>query len=420
MESDDVSESPAAAQPQINMLQRSLDLIAVANLSKTPGSGLEDILRLGNELQSRVPTGQRSDNLDSLFNNFIRNKSLEPIMAQLSSTRKLDHEVIKQYLMHAFIQRATTSLARSEPQTEEPVKKEDKTVFGNSTLLESPWDDDAWVDLEDLPFFSEKQQEPVEEAVEQDDQMETSLSQALCSQTHNEDKISVSEFLEQCQQCVDKEFDADFSDRLSAQSESYLSTLFAACSNAPNLFVPLMSSVNCEIKLIGPFCDQILTPMSKKDELDGANLAKACNLLISNPLVVANRWLVPLIKSSESRSLVIKVLKYCQKEEVNLATLNCLLNSGNWVAKMGDLELLQCLLNASIPTNPVSMQLLCQMFVSAEDDLKAHNDYAKLLLQTIKAFKGEMSDACKNLLTSAVASVKSPLRVLMEKQLAKQ
>jgi len=228
----------------------------------------------------------------------------------------------------------------------------------------------------------------------------------------------VSEFLEQCQQCVDKEFDADFSDRLSAQSESYLSTLFAACSNAPNLFVPLISAVNCEIKLIGPFCDQILVPMSKKDELDSANLAKACNLLISNPLVVANRWLVPMIKSSESRSLVNKVLKFCQKDEVNLATLNCLLNSGNWVAKIGDLELLQCLLNASIPTNPVSMQLLCQMFVSAEDDLKVHNDYAKLLLQTIKAFKGEMTDACRNLLTSAVASVKSPLRVLMEKQLA--
>jgi hypothetical protein len=418
MESDDMNDAPAAAQPQFNMLQSSLDLIAVANLSKAPDSGLEEIQRLGNELQGRLPTGQPSDSLDSLFDNFIRNKSLEPIMAQLSSSRKLDHEFMKQYLMHALMQRATTSLAGSEPQKEVPAKKE--AVFGNSVLMESPWDDDAWVDLQDLPFFSDQQQEHKEEAQEHVDKMETSLSQTLCSQTHYEDKISVSEFLEQCQQCVDNEFDADFRDRLSAQSESYLSTLFAACSNAPNLFVPLISAVNCEIKLIGPFCDQILVPMSKKDELDSANLAKACNLLISNPLVVANRWLVPLIKSSESRSLVNKVLKFCQKDEVNLATLNCLLNSGNWVAKIGDLELLQCLLNASIPTNPVSMQLLCQMFVSAEDDLKIHNDYAKLLLQTIKAFKGEMTDACRNLLTSAVASVKSPLRVLMEKHLSKK
>jgi hypothetical protein len=420
MESDDIDDPPAAAQPQFNMFQSSLDLIAVSKVSNPPDTGLEEIIKLANELQARVPTGQPSDALDPLFDKFIRNKSLEPIMAQLSSTRKLNHEVLKQYLMHAFMQRATTSLACSEPQKDVSAKNEDATFYGNSTLMESPWDDDAWVNLEDLPFFTEKQQQHEEEAEDKDEPMEMSLSQTNSSQAHNQDKISVSDFLEQCQQCVDKDMDADFSDRLRAQSESHLSTLFAACSNAPNLFVPLISAVNCEVKLIGPFSDQILVPMSKKDELDGPNLAKACNLLISNPLVVANRWLVPLIKSSESRSLVIKVLKYCQKEEVNLATLNCLLNSGNWVAKIGDLELLQCLLNASIPTNPVSMQLLCQMFASAEDDLKVHNDYAKLLLQIIKAFQGEMTDACKNLLMSAVASVKSPLSVLMKKQLAKQ
>lgn len=401
------------------MMQSALDLITVADLSKGSDSGLQEIIKLAGELQMGVPTGRPSDCLDNLVDKFIRNQSLEPIMNQLSSTRRVDHEAIKQYLWHTFMQRATTSLAQSAPQQNIPAKKENKTVNGNSSLLESPWDGEAWVNLEDLAFFSDVQEQHEEQAEEQDDQMEMSLSQTIYSQTQNEHKISVSELLEQCQQCVDQEFDADFCDRLTSQSDSYLSTLFASCSNASNTFFPLVSAANREIKLVGPFCDQILVPMSKKEELDGTNLAKACNLLISHPLVVANRWLVPLIKSSESRSLVIKVLKYCQKEEVCLATLNSLLNSGNWVAKIGDLELLQCLLSSSIPTNPVSMQLLCQMFASAEDDLKVHNDYAKLLLQTIKALKGDMTDACKNLLASAVASVKSPLRALMEKQLSK-
>ncbi|XP_065347014.1 uncharacterized protein LOC135944157 [Cloeon dipterum] len=353
--------------------------------------------------------------LECMTDFFMRNKKLDPILANVDSSTSVDGTLMSEYLWHNFHKRAAAGhFLPSSKRTKmvRPEKREEVSPFQTAVVVE-----DAWTKIEDLPLFAKEPAGLQEPEKEEEMEVMDSNNTYLDSQSAEDEKVSVAEFLAQCQESKSGTFPPEFFSKLCSQPESNLLTLFASCSNS-DLFIPLLlHSATENIKLLIPLCEKILLPLSRRDGFDVTIIGKTCTLMISHPLLVSTHLLVPLARDDSSgKALSIKLTNLCENEEVRHTFLTCLLNS-DWTARKGDLELLQCLLGSSIPRNAVIVQLVCQMFRDADAELKSSSDFAKLLLQAIKTLKGDLTEECRILLRAAVAEIKSPLRGLMEKQL---
>ncbi|CAB3374131.1 Hypothetical predicted protein [Cloeon dipterum] len=396
-------------------LQRILDIVkddSVSASSKEKCS-VSETIKLAQKFQDTgvENLGRPFVSLECMTDFFMRNKKLDPILANVDSSTSVDPTLMSEYLWHNFHKRAAAGHFLPSSKITKMVRPEKREVSPFETVVV----EDAWTKIEDLPLFAK---EPGLKELEKEEEMEVMDSNNyLDSQSAEDEKVSVAEFLAQCQESKSGTFPPEFFSKLCSQPESNLLTLFASCSNS-DLFIPLLLHCATEnIKLLIPLCEKILLPLSRRDGFDTTIISKTCTLMISHPLLVSTHLLVPLARDDSSgKALSIKLTNLCENEEVRHTFLTCLLNS-DWTARKGDLELLQCLLGSSIPRNAVIVQLVCQMFRDADAELKSSSDFAKLLLQAIKTLKGDLTEECRILLRAAVAEIKSPLRGLMEKHL---
>ncbi|XP_059489157.1 uncharacterized protein LOC132204554 [Neocloeon triangulifer] len=387
------------------------DLSSAEQASTSQNFSLKDTISIAEKLKDSgiENRGSPFESLECMTDFFTQNPKLNPILANMDSSRNVDRNKMGQFLWHSFSKRAASSHSIVVKKTDEPKKNQNCNVFFSETPSE------AWTNIKDLPIFFANE----EEDQQSDNGVEKEIDGLLNSQSmmESDEKISVPEFLEECRNSQSGVFTPEFLSRLCVQSEAHLAMLLASCCNS-DLYIPLLlDSAKEQVKLIRPLCEKILLPLSKRNNFDTTIIGKTCLLIITFPMLMSAHLLVPLVQEYVGgENLAIKLTNLCENEDVKHTLLTCLLNS-DWTAKKTDLDLLQCLLGSTVPKDPVVVQLLCQMFKNADTDLKSSPDFAKLLLQTIKVIRSDLNAECRELLRAAIAEVKLPLRSLMEKQL---